>query len=458
MTTHWNCNLSPQERLQGKMIRRTFVTVVTIAAYHLRRGLPTSLTPRCRRCGGLLLFALFAVLLFPSGSMARSTRDSVQIVYRQGYRYVEPSFGGNRAALRRLQTAIREAVESGTLRRVEIRAWASPEGASRANKRLASLRADSLASWIVRHGGVERDMIDISSGGVGWQMLREAVASSDAAYRDRVTALIDNTPVWVRDSRGRIIGGRKKILMELDGGRVWRDMYRRFFPGIRSSLAVVVYVDIPDSVVAGAYTPCRLPVAVVDEPEHAALDNPVEAFPVSVEESCARRLYLKTNLFGWGLAVGNIAVEADLADRWSLSLPIYYSGVDYFIRRVKFRTFTVQPELRYWPQTTCGQWFVGLHLGMAYYNIATGGDYRRQDHDGDSPAWGGGVSTGWRVPVGRRLRLELSIGAGVYRLHYDKFRNSGDGRLEQTRRRTYLGVDNLSVSFAYMFDLKRGKR
>ena len=94
------------------------------------------------------------------------------------------------------------------------------------------------------------------------------------------------------------------------------------------------------------------------------------------------------------------------------------------------------------------------------YNLALGGKWRIQDHNGDTPAWGGGVNVGYRLPLSRneRWNVEFSLGAGVYKLHYDKFRNEYNGAYDSSVKKTFFGIDNVAVSFSYMFDLKNKRR
>ena len=156
--------------------------------------------------------------------------DSVRIYYRAGYRYVEPGFRDNRAALDRLVRYIGEARSAGRLERISIRSYASPDGANRANELLSERRADSLSSWIVRHGSVPASLIDRQAAGIAWDELRAQVAASGMPYRDEVLDVLDNTPVWIFDERNRVVGGRKQRLMDLRGGEPYRYMLREFFP------------------------------------------------------------------------------------------------------------------------------------------------------------------------------------------------------------------------------------
>ena len=172
------------------------------------------------------------------------------------------------------------------------------------------------------------------------------------------------------------------------------------------------------------------------------------------------QFHLKTNAIGWGMGMTNIAVEFDLSKHWSFQLPVYYSAWNYFDKKIKFRTFAVQPELRYWYSEGHQGLFAGAHLGMAYYNVAWGGDFRYQDHDRKTPAVGGGISVGYRKSLvkSERWKVECSLGAGVYSLHYDKFHNKPDvkeGLMVDTAKKTFVGIDQASVSFTYSFYLSK---
>jgi hypothetical protein len=167
-------------------------------------------------------------------------------------------------------------------------------------------------------------------------------------------------------------------------------------------------------------------------------------------------LRLKTNAVGWALLNGNIAVEYSFDDHWTVSLPVYYGALDYFTSIVKFRTHAILPELRYYTRLDEGL-FVGVHAGICYYNFAIGGTTRFQDHNGKEPAIGGGFTAGYIMRLGksRRWNVEFSLGAGVYRHHYDKFYNVKNGPKFASKTKTDIYVDNVSVSFSYTFDLTK---
>ena len=182
----------------------------------------------------------------------------------------------------------------------------------------------------------------------------------------------------------------------------------------------------------------------------------------SVRESAeeVRHWYLKTNTIGWGLLIANLAGEMDWGKHWSFVLPVYYSACNYFTSEVKFRTLTLQPELRYWFRNNHTGWYTGVHLGASWFNLAAGGDYRYQDHNRCTPALGGGLNGGYRMPMSKNGRwwLEFSLGAGVYQVDYDKFQNRKNGAWIANEKKVTFAVDQVAVSVAYRFDKKKKEK
>ena len=413
-----------------------------------------------------------------TGSMADNWRavDSICIYYRTGYRYVEPGFRDNRKELDRFIASVRQAAKKRQAARIVIQSGASPDGTNQANERLSQRRADSVASYICRHASIPDAYVEKQAIGIAWERLRRQVAASDMPYREEVLDVLDHTPLWSFDKQGRVIGSRKKALMDLRGGVPYRYMYQHLFPDLRCSLVAMLYVQEKEETTENDSTPaCPLPPAdslPATAPVPGAVDGDsleTDTLPRSATEETAMlqpmpeqawipRIQVKTNAIGWVMMVANASVEIDLSRRFSINLPFYYSGLDYFTRRAKFRILATQPELRFWFAGK-RRVFVGAHFGVASYNFALGGKWRIQDHNGTSPALGGGISAGYKIPFTRNERfcMEFSAGAGVYKAHYDKFNNEKNGAFDSTVRKTFIGLDHAAVSFSYSFDLKKRK-
>lgn len=427
------------------------------------------------------LLLIFVGLMGYLPIQAQEQADSMCIYYRAGYRYIDPNYRNNREELDRFTRAIRLANDNGTLKRVVIQAGASPDGTQRANERLAKYRVDSLTAYLMRATGLSSNWFEKRPLGIMWNKLRDLVAASDMPDRDEVLRVLDNEPLWTFDEQDRVIGSRKKTLMDLQGGRPYKYMLREFFPDLRSSALALLYIQQPAPTIeeqpeipeeTEPEQPQQREPALEIAPEYAVEATP-EVVPQLAEQTPARQepvqipvqdewrpgIRVKTNAIGWAMLMVNAAVEIDISRYFSFNLPIYYSACDYFTSTAKFRMLATQPELRVWPLRT-RRFFAGIHFGVASYNLALGGDWRIQDHNGTSPALGGGINIGYRIPLGRneRWNVEFSLGAGIYKAHYDKFHNGSNGAYSTTVRKTFIGLDNAAISFSYKFDLKKTRK
>lgn len=82
---------------------------------------------------------------------------------------------------------------------------------------------------------------------------------------------------------------------------------------------------------------------------------------------------VKTNAMALGMLIANAGVELGFGDRFSLHIPFYYSGANYFSSHTKFRILGTQPEFRYWTPLLKGC-FGGVHLGVASWISPITGD------------------------------------------------------------------------------------
>ena len=341
---------------------------------------------------------------------------------------------------------------------VEFCGAVSPEGSVPFNHWLSVARLNTLEKYVRKRVDIPENLIVRSDHYIAWDELKAMVLESDLPNKDEVMAVLNTENTSTRNN----LDSRIAALKALDGGKTWRIIFDRYFIHMRNAYMVIVteksekfYEQRRRNMVAAM--PALSTVA-------QSQSEPVSLLPVVAAASSAlidtRYMYVKTNLVGLGLLMGNLGVEFDLGRYLSLNIPVYYSALDYFTPTVKFRTFATQPELRVWPMTNEDGLFIGAHAGFAYYNFAFGGDWRYQDHDGTSPTLGGGLSLGYRLPISRNKnwKLEFSVGAGVYPLYYDVFHNLPnikEGQLYDTRSKTYIGLDNINIGISYRIPMKK---
>lgn len=398
-----------------------------------------------RRLITLLTFALFSVTV-----TAQQMTDSLRVYFRQGYSAFDPNYRNNQksvdAFISRVKTFQQDSDVFDILR-VTFKAGASPEGSHDINSRISAKRGENLTSYLKKYIDFDNEILHVEDVVEDWGKLYDLVEASKMNYRDEVLTLLHS---------GHEPEKLKKELQQLHSGYVWRYMNQNLFPELR---AFDVYIEV------GVRNPelesPQIPDAEVTvEDDFAALNDSlmVAKMPMPApHQDWTRKLRVKTNAVGWVMSMSNAAVEIDITRHISFQLPIYYSAVNYFSRELKFRTFALQPEFRWWFTKPEGL-FVGAHFGMAYFNFATKGDWRYQTGYGDRPLWGGGIAAGYRMPIFKRnphWELEFSLGGGVYDVWYDKFYNEKNGPLEGSYHTTFIGIDHAAVTLSYSFGLGR---
>lgn len=396
------------------------------------------------------LITLFVFMLFSVAVTAQQMTDSLRVYFRQGYSAFAPGYRNNQKSVEEFISkvkAFRQESDAFEILSVTYKAGASPEGTLAINRRLSGKRGDNLTAYLQKYLTFNEDILHVEDVVEDWDGLCDLVGNSQMNYRDEVLSLLHS---------GQEPESLKKELQRMHSGYVWRYMNQNLFPELR---AFNVYIEV------GVRNPeldiPEIPDASVSvEDDYAVLEASLTISPMPMPEPApewTRKLRIKTNAIGWAMFISNVAVEIDLSRHISFSLPIYYSAVNYFSRELKFRTFAVQPEFRWWFTKPDGL-FLGAHFGTAYFNYATKGDWRIQTGYGDRPLWGGGLAVGYRMPISRRnprWEMEFSLGGGVYDVWYDRFYNEKNGPKEGTYHTTFIGIDNAAVTFSYSFDLKK---
>ena len=407
---------------------------------------------RVVRCLTLLLLFLTTVV---SGRAQQYVKHGlnkslmgIEVPFRWDDSRLDLDYMGNRQTFRRFAHVI-DSIGIHHIDSVVIVSQSSPEGVYEHNLRLSQRRAATMRNVIEQRHPDLRSRLCVYPDGESWAQLREYVKNDTRMKQstiDKVLSIIDDNSISI---------GTKKWRMEQLP--VYRYLLMTYYPRIRNSVFCIVYYSQAIPVV---YNPV---FAIESKTEDSIPSSIMTVVPLITEvERWEPRWYLKTNAIGLGMAISNAAVEVDLARHWSVVLPIYYSAWNYFKTTIKFRTLAIQPELRYWFSGDNAGFFAGAHFGLAYYNFAFDGGYRYQDHAGNTPAIGGGVSIGYRMPISKneRWHMEFALGAGVYANRYDIFHNppcTKEGLMVESIKKPYWGIDQAAISFAYSFDIeKRG--
>ena len=344
---------------------------------------------------------------------------------------------------------------------VEFCGAVSPEGSVPFNHWLSVARLTALEKYVRSRVDIPEELITRSDHYIAWDELKAMVLESNLPNRDEIMKILNTE----NTSTGNDLDSRIGALKAMDGGKTWRIIYDRFFIHMRNAYMVIVTEKneryyARKLQIANVQQSLSVPLTTSSDIQASSLIRPVVSVVPAVE---VPNMYVKTNAVGLALLSANAGVEFDLGRYMSVNIPIYYSAVDYFSPTVKFRNLSIQPELRVWPMTNKKGLYVGAHMGVGYYNFAFNRDYRYQDYAGKTPAIGGGLSLGYRMPISKdkRWNLEFALGAGVYPIHYDVFYNTvdyRDGQLQDTKKGTYIGLDNVLVGVSYRIPMKKSDK
>ena len=405
----------------------------------------------------ILLLFLGGVLCYAQKSKEQYIEKRYNIFFRINSSKLESDFQNNARTLETIRQDVTTTLQQdgAVPDSLVIISSASPDGSYEFNKLLAHNRAESTRTLILEmFPQFKNATIRIVCLEEDWDGLLQVLkAHPEFPQREEMMAVILDD---------KDVQSKEKSLRALKEG--WEHLLNNHIHALRNSsitLSVVMTATNADDEFVRE-KPVREtlnPLSYAYVPTFRYEDKPL-TFPIVEKSGWQRHLYLKTNTLGLGLAISNIGCEIDIAKHFSISIPVYYSALNYFTQTIKFRTLATQPEIRYWTNRNNDGLFFGIHGGVAQYNIAVDGDLRYQDHDGTSPALGGGLGIGYRLPISdnNRWHIEFALGAGIYKLHYDTFHNVHNGKLIDTYHYVYYGLDNAAINISYRFDLKKRKK
>ena len=414
-----------------------------------------------------LLLLVFCLLVSPLLHAGETAVDSARIYYRLGYRYVDTSLRDNGEVLKNQREKIEKALQEDLLEKVVIYSYTSPDGTHKANLTLAARRMDSLESWLLRNTPLPATMLETNSGGIAWGLLRDAVSKSEMQYKKEVLQILDNTPVWVFDSNGKVIGSRKKELMDLKGGVPYRYMYEHLFPDLRSSIAIMLYIR-----TSGPQTEEEREPAASEKTSPAAPEKdmvttvPEESVTPATEKSEAvapdekttaavpeqeryeplHKLALKTNIIYDLALMPSLEVEYMINERWSVNAEGEVAWWKNNGKHKYYQIATLSPEVRYWFKTK-KRWhghYVGLFGGGSWYDLENG----KRGYKGEF--WKAGLSYGYMFPIGRSLSFEAGLGLGFLRTWYEEYLPiDGHYVYQQSSRTNWIGPVKLKFTLVW---------
>lgn len=399
------------------------------------------------------MLTVFTVLT----TMSQTPVDSTKVLFQTGHRQFSPMLGDNRASMADFIDKVRKAAASDGIDSVVVNGYASPDGNSEGNLRLAKNRRKTIVNYITNKTGIDTTLIRPSQGDIAWDKLRLMVASTpNVPSREKVLDILDNTPVVVLDANGRLKDSRKGRLMSLDGGKPYRWLLKHIFPQLRSVVASLFYT-VPETSQEEADKQTPIPPVANEVRETGSVftkvtDTVLAEDTVAVallEADPLHRFALKTNLLYDAALMPNLELEWRMNSQWSLAVEGNVAWWKKDAKHKYYRIAMVSPELRRWFSVR-GPWhgmYAGLFAGVGKYDLENGGT----GYMGNG--YMVGLSYGYMWPIGRSLSLEAGIGAGYMYTRYEEYKPfEGHYLYQRTKTLNYFGPLKLKFSLAWRFN------
>ena len=165
--------------------------------------------------------------------------------------------------------------------------------------------------------------------------------------------------------------------------------------------------------------------------------------------SDGQTLAVKTNLISDVVLVPSLGAETMVYDRWSVCLSGSYMPLK-LSRDYYWRTFSVQPEVRYWLTEPLAGPFVGAGYQFRGYNLGGLPFSHLKDSRSQGRMQGVGLSMGWHRILSTHWSLEGSMLLGWAHLNYDHYDDPHSDIVVSRWRANYIGPLDLALSLVYI--------
>lgn len=417
----------------------------------------------------------FIVLLI-SGTLAAATvtaqvpADSAKVYFRLGHRQYDPAFRNNSAGITPFVKEVKRHNAASNIERITVRSYTSPDGSNAANERLSRNRCSTISELILNETGIDPSLMHTEAEGIAWdELLRMVEADPHVPYRDEVTELLRNTPLWVFDENNRVVGGRKKSLMELRGGVPYRWLYTNIFPALRNAVAVSLFVKQPEATAEAAPEKNKKTESLgnpgnlenLEKPEQLEnLGNPAETAAETLPASHTpwHRLAIKTNLLYDAILMPSLEVEYRFNDRWTANAEGDVAWWHNDPKHKYYQVMILSGEGRYWFKHYNNRPWHGFYAGA----FIGGGKYDLENGNRGYKGTGymAGISAGFMFPVSRNISFEAGLGVGYLTTKYEEYLPfEGHYVYQQTSRTGYFGPLKLKFALVWrLWDINKKKQ
>lgn len=173
-------------------------------------------------------------------------------------------------------------------------------------------------------------------------------------------------------------------------------------------------------------------------------------------EAQTKTVAVKSNLLYDAALVPNIGVELPVGKNISLALDWQYAWWKNNTKHRKWQTYGGYLEGRYWFSQE-EKMVKGHHVGVYAQALTYDVEFGARGYQSGRWNYGGGISYGYALPIGKKLHLDFSIGLGYLRGNFREYLpEDGHQVYQKTRCLNFFGPTKAEVSLVWNIPIKKG--
>lgn len=188
----------------------------------------------------LTILAVMVPLLLcgiPSSAEQKTDSLKLKIYFKQDKSELDMGYRGNEANFDRFVSEVKKILEDPTCRILDItvRAGASPEGKFDYNKELSRKRGENIRDFLRKALYFPDITFRVDAVGEDWASFRELVEKNYYPDKKEILDILYRHTEYINGRPRSVVGGPKKELMDLNGGKTWFWLLANVFPELRSA-------------------------------------------------------------------------------------------------------------------------------------------------------------------------------------------------------------------------------
>ena len=355
---------------------------------------------------------LFALLPFGLSAQAVSevcvTSDTLQVYFQQGDSLLDAQFRDNGVMIKEFSNRFQsiKSCPNSNVRSALIVSGASPEGRGALNQKLSDARAKAIHDYLLNNHLLMEENIEVESRGVDWKGLQNALEKSDKPYKNKILNILNSEGFISKKSDAKC-----STLMKLENGKIWNDLYKTFFPDLRSSMVMISW-QIKKQAEKIDTVEQSTPVITSPAVEEKSLDDVIKI----EEQEWKPKLALKTNLLYDAMLIPNIGIEWGIWKGLALNFEYMHN---IWLRNNKkhwYKYHAAELGVKYYMNKESKP-FEGHHVGLSAQMLTF-------DVTGilaEPWAIAGIASYGYALPITSSLNIDFEIGLGIMRGDIHKY-------------------------------------